>query len=321
MPKRDYIRPSKKNGNGNKWIIIAVVAALLLLATSFLWVLTSKAPEPVNQQAEQEQVTAPASVLPSRPEERYSYIRELETREVPVEGENAQAQLTEEQKALLKKRQEEERARAEAILNGEQVPETATTETTDPATTAENATETATAETNTASETAQSLTEGTTEGATTATTPATEPTAASLADQEAKRKAEEAKRKAIAKRKAEEKKKKLAAEKRRKAEEAKKLAEKRKAEEAKKAKEAQAKKETKTPATAGGRFGLQCGAFKSKDQAENMYARLTMAGFNARISSASGWNRVIVGPVGDRAAAKEMATRAKTVAECFVIGM
>ena len=84
---------------------------------------------------------------------------------------------------------------------------------------------------------------------------------------------------------------------------------------------ATAAKPSDKPTAQAGRFGLQCGAFKNKAQAENMQARLAMAGFNARISSSSDWNRVFVGPVGDRAAASNAQSNARSVAECVIISM
>ncbi|MBR0574138.1 MULTISPECIES: SPOR domain-containing protein [Pasteurellaceae] len=68
-------------------------------------------------------------------------------------------------------------------------------------------------------------------------------------------------------------------------------------------------------------FGIQCGAFKNKAQAENMYARLTMAGFEPQITTNAGWNRVIVGPLGNRDAANKAMKKAGKVADCLVIGM
>ena len=46
-----------------------------------------------------------------------------------------------------------------------------------------------------------------------------------------------------------------------------------------------------------------------------------MAGYNARIVSSGEWNRVFVGPVGDRAAASSAQSNARSVAECLVVGM
>lgn len=69
------------------------------------------------------------------------------------------------------------------------------------------------------------------------------------------------------------------------------------------------------------KFGLQCGAFKNKAQAESMQARLNMAGFNARINSSADWNRVVVGPIGNRTAAGDALEKAKSVGSCVIIGM
>ncbi|MBN6710291.1 SPOR domain-containing protein [Haemophilus haemoglobinophilus] len=69
------------------------------------------------------------------------------------------------------------------------------------------------------------------------------------------------------------------------------------------------------------KFGLQCGAFKNRAQAENMQARLSMAGFNARINSSENWNRVFVGPIGDRNATKATLDKAKSIGNCVIIGM
>lgn len=68
-------------------------------------------------------------------------------------------------------------------------------------------------------------------------------------------------------------------------------------------------------------YGLQCGAFKNKAQADNLQARLALAGLNARVNSSAEWNRVIVGPVGDRASAVRAQEKAKSIINCVVIGM
>lgn len=52
-----------------------------------------------------------------------------------------------------------------------------------------------------------------------------------------------------------------------------------------------------------------------------MQARLIMAGFNARVSSSTDWNRVVVGPIGDRSATNAALNKAKSVGTCVVIGM
>lgn len=69
------------------------------------------------------------------------------------------------------------------------------------------------------------------------------------------------------------------------------------------------------------KYGLQCGAFKNKTQAENLQARLAMLGLNARVNSNQEWNRVVIGPVGDRASTLKAQEKAKAIAQCVVIGM
>ncbi|MBN6071199.1 cell division protein FtsN [Aggregatibacter actinomycetemcomitans] len=69
------------------------------------------------------------------------------------------------------------------------------------------------------------------------------------------------------------------------------------------------------------KYGLQCGAFKNKGQAENLQARLALLGLPARVNESADWNRVVVGPAGDRNAAVKMQEKAKSVISCVVIGM
>ncbi|AFI86859.1 cell division protein FtsN [Aggregatibacter actinomycetemcomitans] len=78
-----------------------------------------------------------------------------------------------------------------------------------------------------------------------------------------------------------------------------------------------------TPASNSGerKYGLQCGAFKNKGQAENLQARLAILGLPARVNESADWNRVVVGPAGDRNAAVKMQEKAKSVISCVVIGM
>lgn len=81
--------------------------------------------------------------------------------------------------------------------------------------------------------------------------------------------------------------------------------------------------ETKTTETAatGKRFGLQCGAFKNRAQAENLQGRLVMSGVNAQVMVNGEWNRVRVGPFATRDAASQALDKAKSVAGCVIIGM
>ena len=73
--------------------------------------------------------------------------------------------------------------------------------------------------------------------------------------------------------------------------------------------------------TSGKKFGLQCGAFKNRAQAESLQGRLAIAGVNAQIATSEEWNRVRVGPFGSRDAATAAQDKAKSVASCVVIGM
>ena len=85
-------------------------------------------------------------------------------------------------------------------------------------------------------------------------------------------------------------------------------------------------KKVEQPTTAdnpngGKKFGLQCGAFKNRAQAENMQGRLAMNGLNAQVQVNGEWNRVRVGGFASRDAAVQAQSKAKSVADCVVIGM
>lgn len=69
------------------------------------------------------------------------------------------------------------------------------------------------------------------------------------------------------------------------------------------------------------KYGLQCGAFKNKAQAEGLQARLSLLGLPVRVNESADWNRVVVGPAGDRNAAVKMQEKAKSVINCVVIAM
>lgn len=71
----------------------------------------------------------------------------------------------------------------------------------------------------------------------------------------------------------------------------------------------------------GKKFGLQCGAFKNRAQAENLQGRLSMTGLNAQVQVNGEWNRVRVGGFASRDAAVQVKSKAKSVADCVVIGM
>ena len=71
----------------------------------------------------------------------------------------------------------------------------------------------------------------------------------------------------------------------------------------------------------GKKFGLQCGAFKNRAQAENLQGRLSMSGLNAQVQVNGEWNRVRVGGFASRDVAVQAQSKAKSVADCVVIGM
>ncbi|WP_373766976.1 cell division protein FtsN [Glaesserella sp.] len=265
MPSRDYAaRAKSKKRGGNKTLILAIVILLVLVSGLALWMLTEKAPiQTIPTQTVQPQ--QPKSTLPTPPEEVYSYIRDLETREVPVDKNSKLAQLTKEQEQQILKQREEEQRKQQELQQAQQQ--------------------------------------------TTQEQVVAQPTEPQQSEQTVKVLTPEE----FAAKKAQEQK--LAEEKR-------KQAELKKQQDAKKAEAAKAvtPKPTET-AKSGGKYGLQCGAFKNKAQAENMQARLAMAGYNARISSSGEWNRVFVGPIGDRAAASAAQSNARSVAECLIIGM
>ncbi|AIU90151.1 cell division protein FtsN [Pectobacterium odoriferum] len=59
------------------------------------------------------------------------------------------------------------------------------------------------------------------------------------------------------------------------------------------------------------RWAIQCGSFKTMDPAESVRAQLAFAGIESRITSSGGWNRIMLGPYNNRAAADSMLQRLK----------
>jgi cell division protein FtsN len=45
------------------------------------------------------------------------------------------------------------------------------------------------------------------------------------------------------------------------------------------------------------RWMVQCGSFKGAEQAETVRAQLAFEGFDSRITTNNGWNRVVIGPI------------------------
>ena len=260
MSRSSMARPKKSKGMSVSTILSIVIVLFLALGLG-LWLLKENATTPTTAAPNQVAVkpVTQNTTLPSRPEEVYSYIRDLETREVvtdPNKGQPKSAQLSKEQLAQLEEKRKQE-------------------------------------------ETARLTTE--------------QPVAPSDAEIAAKKaheqKLAEEKRKQAELKKQQELAKKAEAEKTK--------------EKAEQVKATPAKVEEKPTASQpkAGSFGLQCGAFKNKAQAENMQARLAMAGFNARIVSGADWNRVFVGPIGNRTAAATAQSNARSVAECVIVAM
>ncbi len=59
------------------------------------------------------------------------------------------------------------------------------------------------------------------------------------------------------------------------------------------------------------RWMVQCGSFKGAEQAETVRAQLAFEGFNSRITTNNGWNRVVIGPVKGKENADNTISRLK----------
>lgn len=57
---------------------------------------------------------------------------------------------------------------------------------------------------------------------------------------------------------------------------------------------------TATNSAPGKQWMIQCGSFKGTDQAESTRAKLAFEGFESRVTSSGGWNRVVIGPYAQR---------------------
>ena len=240
-------KKAKKSFNRNTLIVLALVAVLGFGVG--LYFLKSKTPAPVVTTNVQPEKPQPKSVLPNRPEEVWHYIKELETRTVPVDNNPSSVEknmrLTEEQRQVLIQMEKEQKAAEDVRKAAEQKAQ--------------------------AQETAQT----------------------DEAKAEAKKSAETVKK-----------------------------AEAVKVETAKKVEtKAAESKPVETVAAGSKRFGLQCGAFKNRAQAESLQGRLAMAGVNAQVLEAGEWNRVRVGPFPTREGAVQAQDKAKEVISCVIIGM
>lgn len=284
MPLRDYANRKSNNSYSGKWIVIGLALFILLSFIGALVFLKENAPSANQIATPTLPVQNNKAELPSKPQENWSFVRNLETREIPVEK-----ALTEEQHQALKALEQEKRLQEEKRIAAEKA-----------------ATE--------------QLLKASEEKPESQTIRKADESAEQLATEKKRQQVNILKKQQEAKAKSEEQ---LQAEKA-KAELLK--VEKTKAEAQKKIKAEEAKKQVQATtqeaaAKSVAKFGLQCGAFKNKAQAENMQARLAMAGYSARINTSAEWNRVVVGPLGDRNAAISAQSNAKSIADCVVVGM
>lgn len=60
------------------------------------------------------------------------------------------------------------------------------------------------------------------------------------------------------------------------------------------------------PQASGQKWIIQCGSFRSQEQAEAVRAKLAFSGITSRISTSGEWHRVILGPYSERSAANNM---------------
>jgi cell division protein FtsN len=56
---------------------------------------------------------------------------------------------------------------------------------------------------------------------------------------------------------------------------------------------------------------VQCGSFHGTEQAESQRAKLAFEGFEGRITTGGGWNRVVIGPYNNRSGADSTLARLK----------
>ena len=278
-------KKAKKRFNRNTLIGLALVSVLGF--GGGLYFIKSKTPAPVVTTNVQPEKPQPKSVLPNRPEEVWHYIKELETRTVPVDNNPSSVEknmrLTEEQRQVLIQMEKEQKAAEEAKKLEAQRKEQEAANAEKAAAQAQQAQSAQTAQTQPAQQTVKP------EAKKPELVKKTEPV----------KKPEPPKKVEVVK-----------------AEPAK--TEPAKAEQPKKAEPKPAEQQVQA---GGKKFGLQCGAFKNRAQAESLQGRLAMAGVNAQIATSEEWNRVRVGPFGSRDAATAAQDKAKSVASCVVIGM
>ena len=257
---------AKKCFNRNTLIGLALVVVLGFGLG--LYFLKNKTPEPVVATTVQPEKTQPKSVLPNRPEEVWHYIKELETRTVPVDNNPSSVEknmrLTEEQRQVLIQMEKEQKAAEEAKKLEAQRKEQEAANAEKAAAQAQQA------------QPAQTVQAQPTQPQQTAKTEVKKPEP--VKKTEPVKKPEPTKKVEVVK-----------------AEPAK--TEPAKTEQPKKAEPKPAEQQVQA---GGKKFGLQCGAFKNRAQAESLQGRLAMAGVNAQIATSEEWNRVRVGPFGSR---------------------
>lgn len=266
MVQRDYVsrgapsRRRQQKSNGRKKILLALILAIIAAFVIGLFFL--KENSPVNKEITATTDTLPTtkkSTLPSRPEEVWSYIKQLETREVPVDDNVSSVaknvQLTEEQKKILLQleqdklaEQAKQKAEEQARVKAEEQEKLAQAK---------------------AAQTQATTTKNSPEKVTKPATTATTTTNKTIVT------------------------------------------------------EAKSDSESKKSSDKSGRkYGLQCGAFKNKTQAETLQGRLVISGFNAFTKSSSDWTRVFIGPLESyNAVSSAKSTLSSKGVDCVVVGM
>lgn len=117
MVKRHHtVRGGKQKQKNNKLLLITIALLLIAAFAVGLYMLMQKAPTPEAEKVVKQ--TKPKSVLPSRPEEVWSYIQALETRTIPVDDKalnsDKSLKLTEEQRKILQVMAEEQKQAEQA---------------------------------------------------------------------------------------------------------------------------------------------------------------------------------------------------------------
>ncbi|OOF69922.1 cell division protein FtsN [Rodentibacter caecimuris] len=270
--RRSVTNKKKKSKGSNKNLLICCALAIVFSFIGGLYFLKSnKAAQTENttlttEKTQQTKASQPKSVLPTRPEEVWSYIKALETRTVPVDK---NVELTDEQRKILAQMEKEQKEAEAARKLMEQRKQETPNQVGNTNNTGNSVQQTKLTETKTDLKLAVTKEDPIQNIQTKSDTKKVEPI---------------------------------------------------KSESAKKIEQKTPEVKT-TEKVANKRFGLQCGAFKNKTQAENLQARLTLSGLNTTIVSSEEWNRVRVGPFNNRESAVQAQEKAKSVTGCVVIGI